>query len=331
MRFAIATLLPVPLLTLAVVVGGSWPIIALVYMTGLVFALDTFTDVDDPREFPAADALSVALGVLHFPLMAIVVWGLSHDALNLAQKALLFIAAGQFFGQVSNANAHELIHRSSRLRHRLGMWVYISHLFGHHTSAHVLVHHRYVATDKDPSSSRLGESFYRFYARAWVGSFKLGLEAERERLRRIGRSSWHNPYLVYGAGSALMIALSALIGGGWGVLAYGLIASYASLQQILADYVQHYGLRRAVLNGKTEPVNERHSWNTPHWYSSALMMNAPRHSDHHSHPTRPYQELKISEDTPTLPRSLPVMATLALFPSIWRRIMDPRVKKWTNV
>jgi len=99
----------------------------------------------------------------------------------------------------------------------------------------------------------------------------------------------------------------------------------------MSDYVQHYGLRRTVgPDGRPEPVGPRHSWNAPHWFTSALMLNAPRHSDHHAHPSRPYPELTLpAPDTaPTLPHSLPVMACLALWPSQWRRVMDPRARLW---
>ena len=60
-----------------------------------------------------------------------------------------------------------------------------------------------------------------------------------------------------------------------------------------------------------------------------MMLNAPRHADHHGHPARPYPALELSPggQAPILPWSLPVMATVALMPGLWRRIMDPRLKK----
>ena len=87
---------------------------------------------------------------------------------------------------------------------------------------------------------------------------------------------------------------------------------------------------RKVIDGKPEPVGPRHSWNSPHWFSSAVMLNAPRHSDHHAHPSRPYDTLIIPEGSPMLPRSLPMMATLALFPRRWRKVMDPLAAKWAE-
>jgi len=332
MLFALATLLPIPLLAGGALFGGWWVALALVYLTGLTFTLDTFVKVVAPpvpeAEFPVANSLSIALGVLHFPLLAVIVYGLSADTLSTLAKLVLFMAAGLYFGQVGNSNAHELIHRGARHLHSIGKWVYISLLFGHHTSAHPLVHHRYVATDMDPNTSRLGETYYAYLPRAWIGSFRKGLAAENAR--RKGQPLWQHPYAQYIGGAALMVSIAALIGGFKGAVVYIALAGYAQSQLMLSDYVQHYGLQRKITNGKPEPVGAQHSWNSPHWFSSALMLNAPRHSDHHAHPTREYPTLTLPTDGPMLPRSLPTMATLALFPSRWFKVMNPRVAKWQD-
>lgn len=62
------------------------------------------------------------------------------------------------------------------------------------------------------------------------------------------------------------------------------------------------------------------------------MLAAPRHSDHHAHPTKPYPALKMhaADVAPNLPYSLPVMATIALYPRLWRQVMDPRVAYWIS-
>ena len=104
-----------------------------------------------------AHALSVLLAGLHFALLVSGLAALTARGLTGA-KIALFLGLGMFFGRVSNANAHELIHRGSRGLFRLGASVYVSLLFGHHVSAHRLVHHRHVATPLDPNSARWGKA-----------------------------------------------------------------------------------------------------------------------------------------------------------------------------
>lgn len=211
------------------------------------------------------------------------------------------------------------------------MWIYITLLFGHHTSAHVLVHHRYVATAYDPNTSRKGESLYRYIIRAWAGSFRAGYIAEVSRLSKIDRPAWRNPYVIYVGGAIMCLIAAYTFGGLSAIFAYLGLCAHAQLQLLMSDYVQHYGLERAQdPTGRYVPVTDRHSWNSPHWFSSILMLNATHHSDHHTHPNRPYPALTIPTQAPMLPHPLPVMASIALAPSLWRRIMDPRVDRWRN-
>ncbi|SMY08683.1 alkane 1-monooxygenase [Flavimaricola marinus] len=334
--FAIATLLPVPMIAAAAILGGGWVLLALAYLTLFTATLDEVVRRVVPAtegvEFPAAAGLSITLAGLHFALMALVVSVIAlSDGLGSWEKAGLFAAAGLFFGQVSNSNAHELIHARDRLRHRLGMWVYISMLYGHHTSAHPLVHHVRVATRADPATSRRGESFYRYVGRAWRGGFRQGLAAETARIERARLPRWRHPYALY-VGGALAIGLAVLwLTGLKGLLVWIGLAGYAQAQLLMSDYVQHYGLIRATdAKGKPVPTGPAHSWNSPHLWSSALMLNAPRHSDHHASPARPYPALRLDDDLPMLPRSLPVMSCLALHPRRWRKVMDPLADAWSG-
>ncbi|KMK67974.1 alkane 1-monooxygenase [Puniceibacterium sp. IMCC21224] len=339
-RFVLITLGMALVLALALCLGGIWPPLALGYITVFTFLMDKVTalaaaDAPQGAEFPAGHGLSTLLGLLHFLLLYGGVAVLSDPAsrgavLDLADKVLCFLALALFLGQVSNSNAHELIHRSARWPRRLGVAIYCSLLFGHHASAHPRVHHVHAATDADPNSARLGEGFYAFALRAWTGSFRAGLRAERA-LRAQRPAATLHPYAAYGIGAAASVTLAALLGGTVGVAVLLGLAVYAQIQLLLSDYVQHYGLRRSLrADGRPEPVGPAHSWNAPHGFSSALMLNAPRHSDHHAHPSRPYPGLSINRDVmPILPHSLPVMAVIALAPALWRRMMDNRAHHWS--
>ncbi|MEM9579701.1 MAG: alkane 1-monooxygenase [Pseudomonadota bacterium] len=332
-RFICATLVLVAGLCLGAVLGGIWVWGALIYVTVFAYGVDRLTPVllanaPADAEFPAADPLSVALALAHLVVLGLAVRSLALSDAPLPEKMALFLAVSLFAGQVGHPNAHELIHRSGRRLRQLGKLVYISILMGHHASSHPLVHHVHVGTADDPVSAPLGRGFWRFFGRAWLGSFKAGARAESKR--RNAHAQGLHPYVIYIGGAAAVLGLAFAIAGPGGVLIWIAISGYAQLQIFLSDYVQHYGLRRRMQeNGKPEPVGPEHSWNTPHRFSGALMLNAPRHSDHHTHPARVYPALQLDPETmPTLPYSLPMMAVIALFPPLWRSIMDRRVAMW---
>jgi alkane 1-monooxygenase len=58
------------------------------------------------------------------------------------------------------------------------------------------------------------------------------------------------------------------------------------------------------------------------------LFNMGRHSDHHRQPAQAYQRLRIAPDAPELPTGYAGAILLALTPTLWRRVMDPRVDGW---
>jgi alkane 1-monooxygenase len=336
--FALAALSPVVLIGLGVALGGAWLWAAFLYMAVLSLLLDQLipltagqTDAGqtDATEFPAADALLVAVGLSALALLPLATWGIAGPSdLSTGSRCLLFFATGFWLGQVGHPAAHELIHRPRREHFRLGAAVYTALLFGQHASAHRLVHHRHVASGEDPNTARAGEGFYRFALRAWNGSFRQGLLAERA-LRQRANHFGLNPYVAYVAGGFAALALAVALAGLPGLLAWVGLALHAQSQILLSDYVQHYGLTRARRSdGKIEPVGPAHSWNTAHWFTSAMMLNAPRHSDHHVHPGRPFPALRLTEDAPLpAPLRLPPGFGAARLPPAWRNGGTPdRIK-----
>lgn len=331
--FVVASFSPAVLLAVAAAGGGVFPLVALAWTTGAVFWLDR-VGLAEPKGGSAgfAGILTVILGLVHLALMPAVVAGLDH--MPPGESVIMVVAAGLFFGQLANSNAHELIHRASRWPRLLGAAVYSALLFGHHVSAHRLVHHVHVGSAGDPNSARRGESFYRFWPRAWIGSFRAGLAAvNRQRAgAALPRPVWTHPYLGYVAGAGAALTVAFAIDGWRGVLLWVAVCAIAQMQLLLADYVQHYGLRRARQpDGTLEPAGARHSWNAGQVWSGAMMLNAPHHSDHHMHPARPFPALHIDDASmPLLPASLSAMAFVAACPPLWRRIMDPRLAAWQS-
>ncbi len=331
--FAAASLAPLPLFAAGVWAGGLWALAVLLYMTAFAALLDQAVpyvagNADEGAEFPAADALLVILALGHLIALPAAVRAIAGDSgLAVWEKVALFVGTGLWFGQVSNPMAHELIHRGNRWLFRLGGLVYTSMLFGHHTSAHRHVHHRHAASRDDPNTARSGEGFYAFFLRAWGGSFGAGYRVEKARAPGL------HPYVWYVGGALAALGLGFSLAGWAGVLVWAGLALHAQVQLMLSDYVQHYGLMRAARpDGTLVPVGARHSWNAPHWFSSAMMLNAPRHSDHHAHPARPYPALRLpaAQDAPALPWPLPVACTIALIPPLWKRTIRPHLKPWLS-
>jgi alkane 1-monooxygenase len=338
--FALLSLAPVPLLVLAALNGGIWVWLALGYVTVLSGGVDLLVtrigragEPDDPAG--AANTVSVAIALSHFALLPLLVHALTGaTGLPLWARAALLVAAGFWFGQTVNANSHELIHRSSRLLHNLGRWVYITMLFGHATSAHLKVHHRWAASPRDPLWPRGEEGFYAIAPRAWVGSFRAGWAAEDAMRAKASGPQGLHPYALYLGGGALVLLAAFGLDGAPGVVALLALAAFSQVQLLLSDYVQHYGLRRAELpGGKLEPMRLAHSWNARHWFTSFMTLNASRHSDHHAHPARPYPALRLpdAQEAPLMPYSLPVMGLIALVPPVWRRMMRHEVAHWEAI
>ncbi len=329
--FTFASLTPLGLIVIAALTGGVWGWMSLAGITLGVFCLDHFSRYKVAPSGRGADLLLTTVGLAHFAVLVTIFAYLPQ--LPLVEALPLALAVGLAFGQISHPAAHEMIHHKVRRMRRLGRAVYGSMLLGHHASAHMRVHHIHVATDRDPNSAPRGMGFYRFYVKAWAGSFRAGFRAETAaRARQTNPQPWvTHPYwghiLWACATLAYAVAMSGQLGLLWGLF----ICLYAHAQVFLADYVQHYGLRRRILeNGKPEPVGSAHSWNAPHWYSSVMMLNAPRHSHHHTAPTTPYPALMLDAHMPTLPYALPVMAVIALHPPLWRRIMARRLNALTS-
>lgn len=332
-RYALVTLIPAGLIVLGATVWGYGGALALMWLTLIAAAADHLLDPPhhaDEDHAPWSDYLVLGLAVAHLILLGLVLNALATGRPSTGQSLLLILALASFMGQVSHPNAHELIHRKTRIARGLGALVYGVTGFGHHVSAHRLVHHRHIGTEDDPNTPRPGEGFWAYLPRAWQGSFIAGLDSELARLQRQGRKAHplNTPYVLWIALAAAAMAGAVWIGGlGSGVVLLFFWVMFG-LQILMSDYLQHYGLQRLILpNGRREPVAPHHSWNAPRGFSSYLMMNAPSHSEHHMHPDRPYDRLDPQADVPMLPHALPVMAMIALVPSVWRRMMDRRALK----
>ena len=87
--------------------------------------------------------------------------------------------------------AHDLSHHKGEINKWLAKLILAPTVYGHFVAEHVRGHHMNVATFADPTSSRMGESFWRYLVRAIVTGIASAWRIERQRLARTGLSAWH--------------------------------------------------------------------------------------------------------------------------------------------
>jgi len=259
---------------------------------------------------------------------------LTHAAWLSAFGAVTLIwSAGIISATLGITAAHELIHKDSRLERCTGGLLLAMVGYGTFKVEHVRGHHAWVATPNDPSSAARGTSIYAFLPRAIASNIANAWRLEAQRLKLLGLPVLHyrNELLWWNALSVSLAAFIAVLWGWLGVLIYLAhnLVSVLTLESI--NYVEHYGLRRARLgNGRYEPPNICHSWNSSFLFSNLMLFQLQRHSDHHAHPKRPYPELCHYAESPQLPGGYASMLLLIYVPPLWRRLIHPRIPQTGN-
>jgi alkane 1-monooxygenase len=255
-------------------------------------------------------------------------WLLSGGGLSVVEKIGLALTLGCVNGIGINT-AHELGHKRASVERWLSKIALAPTGYGHFFIEHNRGHHVRVATPDDPASSRMGESFYRFWPRTVSGSLRSSWELEKERLERGGRGPWTIRNDILNAWAMSLALFGALIA------AFGIeIAPYLLIQAVfgfslleVVNYLEHYGLLRGKRDDgvRYERTQPEHSWNSDNVSSNVFLYHLQRHSDHHAHPVRRFQALRHFDQAPELPSGYATMIVIAAIPPLWRRVMDPRV------
>ncbi len=332
----------VPAVWFSAVVGG-WSVLLVPVMSWYLFsALDAMfglnlqnADLETPDDDLFWYRILTTLWVpVQFVTLFGLIWYATHTShLSGPAKLGLFFGVGVITGTIGINYSHELMHQKARTERWLGDILLAMVLYSHFRSEHLHVHHRHVGTPRDPVTARYNEGFFRFFPRVLRQCLESSFRAEKENLARKGLA-WadlSNPFFRYWALQGGMLILAFLLGGMAGVGLFVLQAGVAIWQLELVNYVEHYGLSRKHLGkGRYEHVMPHHSWNAAHKVSNWLLINLQRHSDHHYKPNRRFPLLQTysAAQAPQLPFGYPVMTLAAMIPPLWRRIMNPRVRRW---
>ncbi len=308
------------LVLLAAAVGGPAALLPPIVLFGLLPIIDQWLPLNRQnalgpstlRFLPIA-YVPVHIGVLAYALTAIV------GAESVLVGALLTLSTGIGTALAINV-AHELMHRPGRSEQALAAVIMAAASYTHFCVEHVHGHHKNVGTRHDPATARLGEPLHRYLPRTLGGGLRSAWRIEAAR--PIAR----NRMVRFAAGYALLVTGILVAFGPMGLAAFLGQSVVAVLMLETINYVEHYGLEREeIAPGRPKRVAPHHSWNSAHRVANWMLFNLARHSDHHAFAGRPFRELRHHDDVPQLPASYPAMMLLAMVPTLWFRVMNPRV------
>lgn len=268
-------------------------------------------------------------------------WVIANETMSPPMMLGWSISVGLVGGIVAINPAHELIHKPSGVERWIGGTLLAMVSYGTFKVEHIAGHHVDVATPKDLTTARMGQTVFGFIARSITHNPIRAIALEQAACTQRGKSwrwytseslGWAAMSVGFGFLCAWIVSRSALHAswlGGVYFVAQSLIA--IALLEIV-NYIEHYGLTRRIDGAddgsiQFERVNHRHSWNADFVLTNALLFQLQRHSDHHAHGFRRYQALQHHPDSPQLPAGYATMVLVALIPPLWFRVMDPRVPK----
>jgi alkane 1-monooxygenase len=315
--------------------GGAWNFLTAGIVFVLVPALDLVGGRDhhnhSAEEYDVLEArwsfrvITLLYAVFQLAVTIFGAWAIGTQSLLWYEVLGLVVSIGTVNGNGINFS-HELLHKPTKLER---FWAQIMLMvvgYMHFMIEHTVGHHVHIATPSDPASARRGESFYRFYPRTVVGSFRSAWRLERKRLSKHGIPlvHWRNKMLWYVAlplafGAALTVAF------GWQALAFFAAQSVFAFSLLeLVNYIEHYGLaRKELAPGRYESVKPRHSWEARETFTNILLIKLQRHADHHVNPLRRYQALRVFDESPQLPTGYLGSMLLALVPPLFFRVVHP--------
>lgn len=316
---------------------GFWLLMPLLLTFGLIPLFDAVLGQDpstpSPESLPALNddrffrRLTWLTAPLHVLTLLVSVAYAATANLALGEWLLLAVVAGLAAGMAVNT-AHEMGHHRSSPDQWFARLALAVPLYSHFTIEHNFGHHRDVATPGDCASARMNESIYRFALREMPGGLSRAWAIEARRLARRGQPVWSlSNELIQGWMLALMIQVPLVLWLGPSALLFLVIHHLVAWFLLTsANYVEHYGLlRRRLADGRYEPCQPKHSWNSNHRLSNLLLFHLQRHSDHHANPRLRYQALRDMPDAPALPSGYFGMFLLAWLPPLWFRVMNPRL------
>jgi alkane 1-monooxygenase len=322
----------------AIYYQGIWSFLTVIIAFAVIPLLDYLVPSSD-QNLTAKEEVSKLSTIifdwliyLNIPMLWALLWYLfsSISAGGLETFELLGItwSVGVIVSTVGINVAHELGHRVKKSEQLMSKTLLLSALYLHFFIEHNRGHHKNIATDEDPASSRLNESLYSFWIRSTFGGYASAWNLSNEKLKKQGASffSLKNEMLVF---QLIQIAYLISVGlyFGWFVVPFAIIIAITGFLLLeTVNYIEHYGLRRKKLpSGRYENVTMQHSWNSNHEMGRIFLYELTRHSDHHFKSTRKFQVLRHFDESPQLPYGYPGSMLISFLPPLWFKLMNDKI------
>jgi len=282
-----------------------------------------FLDIKEKREVIDSNKFyrnALCLWILpHILMLFLGILTLSENDFTYNEFASLCVNTGLMTGIVSFNVAHELIHKSNRLEKMLGRFLLVTLFQGHFEIEHLFGHHKRLARDDDCSTAKINQSVYNFcyesikkrYAKSW-------------RLARIYNRT--HLMILYHLCEAIFISEIIQYFGFWSTMFVIIQAFIAIIIANMVNYIGHYG----IVRDSKEKVDIHHSWNADSYITNCLTFKVQRHSDHHINSNKSYEQLNDFDHSPRLPTGYAGCILLSLIPFLWYRVMNKRLKKYTQ-
>lgn len=313
--------------------GGWWVWLHPFVMYGLISILEVWwkgscenTNVEIERaraEHWFSRLIVWSIAPILLALLVALMWRV--DNCSVWELIGMIIGVGTSVGTLGINGAHELGHNRDAASRRTAEFLLLVSFFMHFHLEHNRGHHARVCTAEDPATARKDQSLYSFWLQTLWGGMFNAWQLERTRLTRQDRSIWslHNSMLRYALLQAALLGAVALWIGPAAAGVWLLVAIFGILLLETTNYFQHYGLvRQKRESGALERVGPQHSWSGNHPISRVILLNLPRHADHHIFPDRHFSNLRHLPESPLLPLGYSGMVILALIPPLFTQIMN---------
>ena len=302
--------------------GGWWTASGIVWALGVGPILDLITPDRAPTRKENLSSipwntLLFAHSVVAILALVALMWRTTQDGLVFTTVLGAF-SVGFVSGVSGIINAHEQGHRrKGSVTWWMGrlnlLWV----LYLHFTTEHNHGHHRNYATKKDPVFAPKGRGLWLQVISCIHTQIISAWKTHSDR----GRKGVKNPIFHGLLIQILLLVAIALLLSVTHLYVFLIQAGFAMILLEYVNYLQHYGLSREV----GEKATMMHSWECRNVWSRWTLLELPLHPAHHLKASDPMWELRAYEGSPQLPIGYYGCFWLAIFPPIWKAIMDRRL------